>query len=97
MARGLGEGQELELIAMHYHHTETTGQIQKTLGVCGGEPCVRTTRRSVAGLVQWRRLGLSEKQLLRYHPDLTQADLDAAWDYYQCNTAAIDGAIKDDA
>ena len=81
---------------MPYHHTETTSQIQKTRGVCGGEPCVRTTRHTVAGLVQWQRLGLSDEQILRHHPDLTQADLDAAWDYYQCNTAEIDGAIKDD-
>ena len=81
---------------MAYHHTETTNQIQKTYGVCGGEPCVRTTRHTVAGLVQWRRLGLSDEQIFWHHPDLTQADLDAAWDYYQCNTEEIDGAIKDD-
>ena len=81
---------------MPYHHAETTSQIHKTPGVCGGEPCVRTTRHTVAGLVQWRHLGLSDEQILRHHPDLTQADLDAAWDYYQCNTEEIDGAIKDD-
>ncbi len=83
-------------MTMSHHHTETTSQIQKTCGVCGGEPCVRTTRHTVAGLVQWQRLGLSDEQILRHHPDLTQADLDAAWDYYQCNTEDIDRAIKDD-
>ena len=62
----------------------------------GGEPCVRTARHTVAGLVQWQRLGLSDEQILWHHLDLTQADLDAAWDYYQCNSEEIDGAIKDD-
>jgi len=50
----------------------------------------------VAGLVQWQRLGLSDRQILQQHPDLTQADLDAAWDYYHRNADEIDRAIKDD-
>ena len=81
---------------MSHHHTQTTSQVQKTHGVCGGEPCIRTTRHTVAGLVQWRRLGLGDEQILRHHPDLTQADLEAAWDYYQYNTEEIDQAIRDD-
>ena len=81
---------------MSHDHTQTTSRIQKTHGVCGGEPRIRTTRHTVAGLVQWRRLGLSDDEILRHHPDLAQADLDAAWDYYQCNREAIDRAIKDD-
>jgi uncharacterized protein (DUF433 family) len=78
------------------HHSKTTSTIQKTRGVCGGEACIRTTRYTVAGLVQWRRLGLSDEKILGEHPDLTQADLDAAWDYYECNAEEIDAAIKDD-
>jgi uncharacterized protein (DUF433 family) len=81
---------------MSQHRVQTTSRIQKTRGVCGGEPCVRTTRHTVAGLVQWKRLGLSDEQILQQHPDLTQADLDAAWDYYHRNSDEIDAAIKDD-
>ena len=81
---------------MSHHHTQTTSRIRKTRGVCGGEACVRTTRHTVAGLVQWRRLGLSDQEILRRHSDLTQMDLDAAWDYYHSNVDEVDRAIQDD-
>jgi uncharacterized protein (DUF433 family) len=41
-------------------------------------------------------LGLSDGQILQHHPELTQEDLDAAWDYYRRNADQIDTAIKDD-
>jgi len=50
----------------------------------------------VAGLVQWQKLGLSDEQILRHHPDLTQADLDVAWLYYQENRGEIEQAINAD-
>jgi len=78
------------------HDTPTASWIQKTSGVCGGEPCVRDTRHTVAGLVQWRRLGLSDDQILQQHPDLTKPDLDAAWEYYSEHQAEIDRAIRAD-
>ncbi len=83
-------------VAMSIQHTQTTIRIHKTCGVCGGEPCVRNTRYTVAGLVQWRQLGLSDLQIMHHHPDLSQPDLDAAWDYYHHNADEIDRAIKDD-
>jgi type III restriction enzyme len=81
---------------MSQHNTQTTSWIQKTPGVCGGEACVRRTRYTVAGLVDWRRLGLQDDQILRQQPDLTQSDLDAAWEYYQNNSEEINQAIRDD-
>ena len=81
---------------MSQHNTQTTSWIQKTLGVCGGDACVRNTRYTVAGLVAWRRLGLHDDQILRQQPDLTQADLDAAWEYYDKNSEEINQAIRDD-
>lgn len=75
---------------------ETASWIQKTAGVCGGEPCVRNTRHTVAGLVQWQRLGLSDDEILQRHPDLTQDDLDASWKYCHDNPEEINRAIKDD-
>jgi uncharacterized protein (DUF433 family) len=71
--------------------------IQKTPGVCGGDACVRRTRHSVWGLVEWKQLGLSDARILEHHPDLTQADLDTAWAYYEQNRAEIDAAIKENA
>ena len=81
---------------MSHQNAQTTIRIQKTRGVCGGDACVRTTRHTVAGLVQWRLLGLPDSQILQHHPDLTQADLDAAWDFYRENREEIDRTIKDD-
>jgi len=61
---------------------EKTGMkswIQTSAGVCGGEPCVRNTRHTVAGLVEWKKQGLTDARILEHHPDLTLADLAVAW------------------
>ena len=77
--------------------TETQSWIQTTPGVCGGEPCIRTTRHTVAGLVEWKHQGLSDARILEHHPDLTWADLAAAWDYYATHREEIERAIKEAA
>jgi uncharacterized protein (DUF433 family) len=74
----------------------TTSWIQKTPGACGGDACIRNTRLTVAGLVQWQRLGLSNARILEQHPDLTEEDLEAAWSYYPQNREEIDRTIKED-
>ena len=43
-----------------------------TVGVCGGEACIRNTRHTVSGLVEWRQLGLTDKQILERHPEFKQ-------------------------
>jgi uncharacterized protein (DUF433 family) len=70
--------------------------IQKNPDVCGGEACVRHTRHTVPGLVQWRRLGLTDQRILEHHPDLTEADLEAAWLYDRQHSEEIDQAIRED-
>lgn len=74
-----------------------TSWIEKTPGVCGGDACIRRTRITVAGLVEWRDMGLSSTQILEQHPDLTAADLEVAWDYYEKNSEEIDQAIRENA
>jgi uncharacterized protein (DUF433 family) len=76
--------------------TTSASEILKTPGVCGGEACIRNTRHTVAGLVQWRNLGLSDARILVHHPDLTAADLEAAWSYYEQHADEIDQAIRQD-
>jgi uncharacterized protein (DUF433 family) len=71
--------------------------IQTSTGVCGGEPCVRNTRHTVAGLVEWQQQGLTDARILEHHPDLTLADLAVAWEYYANHRAEIDQAIKEAA
>jgi uncharacterized protein (DUF433 family) len=68
--------------------------IEKTRDVSGGDACIRKTRHTVWGLVEWRNLGLTDERILQHHPDLAQADLDVAWDYYQHHREEIDQAIQ---
>ena len=39
---------------------EEIDRIRKTPGVCGGEACIRDTRITVRGLVEWHQQGLSD-------------------------------------
>jgi uncharacterized protein (DUF433 family) len=53
--------------------------IESTPGVWGREPCIVRTRIPVWVLVQARRLGSSEADLLRSYPTLRAEDLANAW------------------
>lgn len=75
----------------------TKSWIQKSPGVCGGEACVHNTRHTVAGLVEWKKQGLTDARILEHHPDLTQADLEAAWAYYDAHREEIEQILKEDA
>ena len=84
------------MLPVSEQNTQTRSWVQKTPGVCGGDACIRNTRHTVAGLVQWRRLGLKDRQILGQHPALTQEDLDVAWEYYKNNSVEIDKVISQD-
>jgi type III restriction enzyme len=71
--------------------------IEKHPNVCAGDACVRHTRITVWGLVESRRLGMSDEQILDNIQGLTPADLEAAWDYYAAHTAEIEDAIRQNA
>ncbi len=60
----------------------------------GTEACVRDTNVNVWGLVERRRHGLDDQRLLADIQGLTDADLEAAWAYYQQNPDEIDEAIR---
>lgn len=83
--------------AVSTEKVETKSWIQRSPGVCGGEPCVRTTRHTVAGLVEWKQHGVTDVRILEHHLDLTQADLEAAWTYYATHREEIEQAIKEAA
>jgi Uma2 family endonuclease len=54
---------------MPTHEVHHESWVRQTPGVCGGEPCIRETRYTVSGLVQWRSLGLSDAESHRRdHP-----------------------------
>ena len=69
--------------------------IESTPEVCGGEPCVRTTRIQVWVLEQARRLGMSEADLLSNYPALRAEDLVNAWVYVRAHRREIDSQIQE--
>jgi uncharacterized protein (DUF433 family) len=68
--------------------------IESTPGACGGEPRIAGTRIPIWTLEQARRLGASEADLLRDHPELRAADLVNAWTYVATHHDEIDGRIR---
>jgi len=63
--------------------------------VCSGEPCIVRTRIPVWVLVQSRRLGISEADLLRSYPTLRAEDLANAWAYYRTHRDEIQQQIRE--
>ena len=60
-----------------------------------GGLCIRKTRITVWGLVNSRRLGAADEQILRNIVGLTPQDLHAAWDYYGEHPDEINDDIRD--
>ncbi len=69
--------------------------IESRPGVCGGEPCIVRTRIPVWLLVQARRLGTNEADLLRAYPTLRAEDLANAWAYYRAHPEEIERQIRE--
>ncbi|NER35777.1 MAG: DUF433 domain-containing protein [Oscillatoria sp. SIO1A7] len=68
--------------------------IEKTLGICVGDACIAGTRVPVWGLVDYRRLGTTDEQILKSFPHLTETDLANAWAYASQYPDEIEAAIK---
>src|ERR1700691_4004387 len=83
-----------EVLNMPTDTTATQRWIMRTKDVCGGDACIRNTRITVNGLVEWRQLGLSDERILEFIDGLTPDDLAAAWEYYRLNPAEIDEEIR---
>ncbi|HOY16854.1 MAG TPA: DUF433 domain-containing protein [Haliscomenobacter sp.] len=69
--------------------------IEKTPGVCGGSACIIRTRIPVWSLVNLKKLGFSDPELLQNYPSLRQQDLDNAWNYYILHDKEIDSEIRE--
>jgi uncharacterized protein (DUF433 family) len=68
--------------------------IDTTPGVCGGEPCIVRTTIPVWLLVEARRLGTSEADLLRSYPILRAEDSANAWAYSRAHKEEIEEQIR---
>lgn len=69
--------------------------IDSTPGVIGGEARIVRTRIPVWTLVQARRLGASEADLLRSYPTLRAEDLTNAWAYARVRHEEIEQQISE--
>jgi uncharacterized protein (DUF433 family) len=69
--------------------------VSKRPDIQGGDACIHDTRIPVWVLVNYRRLGVSDAELLRGYPSLTAVDLEAAWEYAAANSQEIDSAIQE--
>ncbi len=69
--------------------------IESRPDVCGGEPCIVRTRIPVWILIQARRLGTSEADLLRAYPTLRAEDLANAWAYERAHPEDIERQIRE--
>jgi len=67
--------------------------IDSVPNVCGAEPCIVRTRIPVWLLVQARRLGASEADLLRSYPSIRSEDLTNAWAYFRLHSEQIEQQI----
>jgi uncharacterized protein (DUF433 family) len=67
--------------------------IEKTPGVCGGTARIAGTRIPVWQLVEARRLGATEAQLLTDYPRLKAIDLVDAWAYAEEHPGEIEAAV----
>jgi uncharacterized protein (DUF433 family) len=72
---------------------EMMAKISKRDDRCGGDACVRDLRIPVWAVVNSRRLGASDAEILRGYPALQPADLAAIWDYAAAHPDEIDQAI----
>jgi uncharacterized protein (DUF433 family) len=69
--------------------------IESTSGMSGGEARIVRTRIPVWVLVQARRLGASEADLLRSYPSLRAEDLTNAWAYARLHSDEIEQQIAE--
>ena len=65
-------------------------------GVCGGAPCVAGTRIPVHGLEAYRRLGLTEAQILDAYPTLRAVDLVDAWAYVAAHPEEVERRLREE-
>jgi uncharacterized protein (DUF433 family) len=63
----------------------------------GIEACIRDTGINVWGLVEWRRLGRTDAEILASINGLTPEDLAGAWGYYAQHPEEIDAFIQHNA
>ncbi len=82
------------LQTLFFSLTDVWPAIERSPDVVGGDACIVRTRIPVWSLVEYRRLGWSDVQILESFPTLRQADLTQAWAYAAAYPAEIERALR---
>lgn len=69
--------------------------ISHTPGVCGGRACIRNTRIPVWSIVEAKKMGATDIDLLKSFEGLTAEDITNAMRYYQGHPDEIEADIAD--
>jgi uncharacterized protein (DUF433 family) len=94
MLDGLTPGEKAQLVSLVVRDLGNAAPgVDCDSGICGGEPCITRTRIPIWTLVQSRRLGMSEADILKCYPTLRAEDLVNAWAYEQSHREEIDRQI----
>src|SRR4051812_19075816 len=82
------------IVALVHPHARDVMPVRETAGVMGGDACIRETRIPIWLLVQYKRAGLSDGELLQSYPSLNASDLAVAWDYFAAHSAEIESQMR---
>jgi len=89
-------GEKAQLLQLIVHDLgDNFPGIDSTSDICGGEPRIVRTRIPVWTLVQARKLGTNEADLLRCYPTLRTEDLANAWAYFRAHKEEIERQIHE--
>ncbi|MGB8698454.1 MAG: DUF433 domain-containing protein [Thermosynechococcaceae cyanobacterium] len=92
----LSDDEKAQVIQLLSQNKPSLGRgIEKTPNVCGGSACIAGTRITVLGLVEARRIGYSEADLLTSYPSLSATDLANAWAYTEAFPTEIETEIQE--
>ncbi|NET59699.1 MAG: DUF433 domain-containing protein [Symploca sp. SIO2E6] len=92
----LTKAEKLEVIQiLTQNFLQSSRGVSKTPGVVGGDACIAKTRIPVWSLVNYRRIGASDAQILEAFPHLSAADLVNAWAYAEAYPEEIEQAIRE--
>lgn len=91
----LSPSEKVQAIQLLAQSLSSTWQgIEKTRLVCGGEARIASTRIPIWVLVEARRIGYSDADLLTSYPTITATDLANAWVYASAHADEISKAIE---
>ena len=77
----LSPAEQDEIVRLIQSRSKAWTGIKKTPGVVGGDACIGNMRIPVWSLVEYRKMGASDRRIIEAYPQLTETDLANAWAY----------------